>query len=117
MTISSSVSSSAGPKKCNRAPNTISPTITQGIKRLACLTVSMAYSPTPIFFIACSCPALVELCAHRPMDQNFFCGTRIASMLRKPDHNPLTLIVSWLDLAKRFTLSLNMIFDQSNLSN
>ena len=42
---------------------------------------------------------------------------RPASMLRIPDQNALTLIVSWLDLVERFTLELSMVFYQSNLSN
>jgi hypothetical protein len=38
-------------------------------------------------------------------------------MLRMPDQNSLTLIVSWLDLVKRFDVKLGMVFYQSNLSN
>jgi hypothetical protein len=49
MTISSSVLSAAGPNKYIRAPSTISPTITRGIKRAVCVTVIMVYSPAPIF--------------------------------------------------------------------
>ena len=44
MTISSSVLSAAGPKKYNRIPSTISPMITQAIKRVVWVTV-IIYSP------------------------------------------------------------------------
>jgi hypothetical protein len=50
MTMSSSVLSAAGPNKYNRIPSTISPTITQAIKRVVCVTVIMAYSPAQIRF-------------------------------------------------------------------
>jgi hypothetical protein len=41
----------------------------------------------------------------------------VAACFNAADQNSLTLIVSWLDFAKRFTLNLSMVFYQSNLSN
>jgi hypothetical protein len=43
--------------------------------------------------------------------------SRRATMPRIPDQNSLTLIVSWFDRVKRFTLNLRVVvFYQSNLS-
>jgi hypothetical protein len=83
MTISSPLSSSAGPNRCHKPPTRMSPMINQGIRRAICVTVSMANSPPPILFglsLHCGRHGTFSSCSTRRSGT----ATSIVSTLRLP---------------------------------